>query len=126
MVTFRKKYFLLTLILFIVEVLIATFFHGGFIRNYIGDFLVVIFVYCLIRTFFKIPVITVAAGVLIFSYLVEFSQYLDLAKHLGFEKSTLAGIVLGHSFEWFDMVVYTLGIIVVVAIERIMQGTLND
>jgi len=121
MIIFRKKYFIIALILFIIEALIALFFHGGIIRNYIGDFLVVIFIYCFIRTFFKISAIRAAMGVLIFSYVVEFSQYFNLIKYVGLEKSTIANIVMGHSFEWADMIVYTLGILIVILVERIVQ-----
>ena len=118
MVIFRKKYFILTVLLFIVEVLIALLVHGGIIRNYIGDFLVVIFIYCFVRSFFKISVLKAAFGVLIFSYTVEFSQYLSLAKNLGLENSEIAKVIMGHSFEWIDMIVYTLGILVVILVEK--------
>ena len=60
-------------------------------------------------------------GVLIFSYVVEFSQYFNLIKYVGLEKSTIANIVMGHSFEWADMIVYTLGILIVILVERIVQ-----
>jgi len=119
MVLFHKKYFIATLILFIIEVLIALFIHGGIIRNYIGDLLVVMLLYCFIRTFFKISVHKVALGVLLFSYIVEFSQYFNLIKHVGLEKCAIANTVLGHSFEWTDIIVYTLGVLLVILAERI-------
>ena len=106
------------MLLFVVEVLIALFLHGGIIRNYIGDVIVVILIYCFIKTFFKISVTKVALGVLIFAYAVEFSQYLNLIKHLGLEKSEIANVIMGHSFGWIDMIAYTLGILIVVLIER--------
>lgn len=121
MVTFRKNYFIPALILFTAEVLIALFLHGGIIRNYVGDLLVVMFIYCLIRTFFKISVTRTAVGVLLFSYIVELSQYFNLIKYIDLENSTIANTIMGHSFEWTDMIVYALGILIVMLVERIMK-----
>jgi hypothetical protein len=121
MVTFRIKYFILALIIFIVETLIALFLHGGIVRNYIGDILVVILIFCFIRTFFKVSVVKAAVGVLIFAYAVEASQYFNLIKHLGLEKSDIANVIIGHSFGWIDMLAYTLGVSMVILAERMIR-----
>ena len=42
MLRFNKTYFLLTILLFCTEVIIALFVHDNFIRPYFGDVLVVI------------------------------------------------------------------------------------
>jgi len=63
----------------------------------------------------------VALAALLFSYIVEVSQYLNLVKHVGLQKYAIANIVMGHSFEWIDMLVYTLGILMVILVERTMQ-----
>jgi hypothetical protein len=118
MMTFRKKYFGLTLILFIIEVVIASFVHDRIVRPYIGDFLVVIFLYCLIRSFFTFSVFNTAIGVLIFAYLVEILQYCDLIQKLQLQNSKLANLILGNLFEWIDMVAYTFGIAVVLLWEK--------
>ena len=60
----------------------------------------------------------VALGVLIFAYAVEVSQYFNLIKHLGLEKSDIANVIIGHSFGWIDMLAYTLGILMVILVER--------
>ena len=44
----------------------------------------------------------VALEVLIFAYAVEVSQYFNLIKHLGLEKSDIANVIIGHSFGWID------------------------
>ncbi len=47
-----KNWQLITLGLFIAEVLIATIFSGNqFIRACLGDYLVVILLYCLVKSF---------------------------------------------------------------------------
>src|SRR3954467_13055417 len=87
MITFRKRYFILALFLLLIEVLIALFLHDGIIRPYIGDFLVVILIYCFIRSFISARVLPTAIGVLIFAYAIESLQYLDLIGRLGLRES---------------------------------------
>lgn len=116
--TFRPSYFIATIILFAAEVLIALFLNDRFIRPYFGDFLVVILVYCFVRSFFDTPVITTAIGVLVFAFAIEFLQYLNLLKLFHRENSKLAKIVLGSSFEWIDLLAYTLGIAAIIIFEK--------
>jgi len=114
----RIKYIVLTIILFIVEFLIALYIDDNFIRPYFGDFLVVILIYCFVRGFFNVNVIKTAISVLIFSYVVEFLQYLHIVEILGLEKIRIAKIIIGSSFSWIDMLCYTLGILLVLVLER--------
>ena len=48
MLLFRRSYFSFFVLLFIIEVLIALFVNDRLIRPYVGDFLVVILIYCFI------------------------------------------------------------------------------
>lgn len=116
--TFKKPYFLACILLFSVEVLIATFLHDPFIRPYVGDFLVVILIYTFVRSFTQFTVWQAAIGSLLFSYLVEFSQYLGLIKWLGLEDNLAAKLILGNAFSWEDILAYSLGIMLVLIIER--------
>ena len=118
MFTFRKKHFVIALLLFFIELYIALYMHDPYIRPYGGDFLVVILFYCCLRTFLNRPVLTLAIGVLAFSYLVEITQYFGLIYKLGWENSLLAHLVLGSTFKWLDMVLYTLGIALVLIVEE--------
>ena len=119
MLSFQKGYFFLTIALFLTEVFIAIFVHDNIVRPYIGDFLVVILIYCFFRSFLKVPVLPLALSVLLFSYLVETLQYFNWVKHLGLQDSELANIVLGNSFQWIDILAFSLGIIVIIAVERL-------
>jgi len=118
MLTFNKKYFLLAVLLFITEVLIAIYFKVGFIRHYFGDFLVVILIYCFVKSFLKISVLKAAIGVLLFAYFIELLQYLNFVKWIGLGDNRLANVVLGNYFEWADMLAYTVGILFVLGIEK--------
>ena len=118
MIRFHKTYFLLAIVLFIVEVLIALYVKDAIIRPYVGDFLVVMLVYCFLRAFLRFPMWPMAIFTLLFAYAVEFAQYLNMLKWLGLESNRFARIVLGSSFEWVDMLAYTLGVICIVIIEK--------
>jgi hypothetical protein len=118
MFKFRLKYIILTIILFIIEVLIAIYIDDGFIRPFFGDFLVVMLIYCFVRGFFNVNVLKTAIYVLIFSYVVEFLQYLHIVNVLGLEKIRIARIIIGSSFSWVDILCYTLGILSVLVLER--------
>ena len=115
---FNQRYFLLTVLLFIIEVLIALFVDDRFIRPYFGDFLVTILMYCFVRSFLNTPVLPTAIAVLVFSYFIETLQYFQLVSRLGLQHSRFARTVLGSSFEWMDLVAYTLGIVLVIYLER--------
>lgn len=118
MFTFRKKYFFFFVLLFVVEVLIALYVHDNFVRPYIGDVLVVILLYCFVKFFIKLPVMPVAVGVLIFSFIIEILQYCNIVDHLGLGHSRLARTVIGTSFAWEDIWAYVAGFIVILLVER--------
>ena len=119
--TFKMHYFVMTLLILIIEILIALFVDDRFVRPYLGDFLVVILVYCFLRSFLTISVLKSALTALIFSYVVETLQYLNLVGRLGLQDSKLAKTVMGSSFEWSDLLAYTLGIILVLYLEKVID-----
>lgn len=123
MFSFNKRYFLLTIILFTTEVLIATYLKTGFIRHYLGDFLIVILIYSFVKSFLDLPVLKTAMGVLVFAYLIELLQYLDFVRWIGMGSMRLANVVLGNYFDWVDMLAYTFGVFVIILGENIRNTT---
>jgi hypothetical protein len=115
--TFQKHYFLLALILLVVEILIAMYVNDSIIRPYAGDYLVVMLLYCLLKAFVNIPVGPAALAVLIFSYTIEILQYLNIVNWLGLQNYTLARVIIGTSFAWVDLLAYTLGVLTILAVE---------
>jgi len=114
---FNLKYFSFAIVFFAVEVVIALYVHDHFVRPYLGDFLVVILMYCFLKSFFEWRVIKAAVFVLLFSYGIEMLQYLNVIEMLGFEKSAIARTIIGHSFSWIDILAYTAGIFTVIGAE---------
>jgi len=119
MLTFNYCYFIWAVLLFLIEVGIALFIDDQIIRPYIGDVLVVILIYCFLKAFIIVPVRTLAIITLLFAYFVELLQYFKIVKVLGLQQYTLARIVIGTSFSWIDMLCYTMGVAIILLVEKV-------
>jgi hypothetical protein len=117
MARLNLTYFLLTLLLLGVEIFIGACMHDAVIRPYGGDLLVVVLLYCAVRSFWELRVVPLALGILVFSYLVETGQYFHLADRLGFTRPSLMRTLIGTYFTWTDILSYTLGIGLVLVTE---------
>lgn len=118
MLQFNRTYFAFTVFLFLLETAIALFVHDNFIRPYFGDFLVVMLLYCFLKSFIKVSVWAAAGLVLLFSFAIEIAQYFNMVEKLGLEHYKIAKVVLGNSFAWMDLLAYVLGILAVISIEK--------
>ncbi|MES2648944.1 MAG: DUF2809 domain-containing protein [Bacteroidota bacterium] len=116
-INFNLVYFLLAVLLFGIEVLIAEYAHDRIIRPYVGDVIVAILVYCFARSFLQIPYLVTSVIVLIFCFAIETSQYFHLIEKLGLENALWAKLVLGTSFAWTDLLAYTVGVAIVLFAE---------
>jgi hypothetical protein len=119
MFKFNRKYFAIAVLILVIEIIIAKFVHDQIVRPYIGDLLVVILIYCFVKSFFNTPVIKTAIAVLLFSYLIETLQFFKLVTRLGLQDSAFWKTVIGTSFAWIDLLAYTIGIFLVIIVERI-------
>jgi len=115
--TFNKIYFFLAILIFAIEIYIGMYVKDSFVRPYLGDFLVVILIYCFLKSFWKETPLKVALFVLIFSFVVEFLQYFNIVEALGLQENKLASIIIGTSFAYEDLLAYFLGIVTVLIIE---------
>jgi Protein of unknown function (DUF2809) len=118
MFTFNKNYFYFTLTLFFIEVYIAIYFNDNFIRPFVGDVLVVILIYCFVRALFNINSLIVALSVLAFSYTIEILQYFEFVNKLGLQNNRVLAVALGSTFDWKDIIAYTIGIATVLWLEN--------
>ena len=117
---FNPSYFLLTLTLLGIEILIGIYPHDVAVRTY-GELLIVALLYCFVQTFLKLPTVPLSLGILVFSYLVETSQCFHLSDHLGVPKPSLVRTLMGTHFTWEDYVNYTFGIGMVLGAEGLKQ-----
>ncbi|MCP4441381.1 MAG: DUF2809 domain-containing protein [Aureispira sp.] len=119
----KKVYILLSLLLFLIEAIIAIFFRDSFIRPIVGDYLVVILLYCMLHSISSLSFKKAALTVLIFAYAVEFLQWINILEVLGLQKSMFTHLTLGSTFDWGDMLAYTLGITTVLVVENLVRAS---
>lgn len=109
---------MIALIIFVVEVLIATTFKDiFFVRAYLGDVFVVMLMYYFVKAFVIINPTKLIIGLVIFSFIIEFLQYFHFGELLGLKDNKVAMIVLGNSFSWIDIICYLAGGIILYLIE---------
>lgn len=71
MIRVQQRYVVAASLLFLLEILIALLAHDKIIRPYAGDFLAIIFLYCLAQGLLSAAPKKVALGILLVSYLIE-------------------------------------------------------
>ena len=112
---FNKNYFILFIFLITIE--IGVLYTKGFIRHTLGDFLIVITLYCLLMSFVKTSFLKAAIAILIFSFAIECIQLTSFLTYFNLENSTIAKTIFGNTFSIQDLIAYTLGIGLVILIE---------
>jgi hypothetical protein len=107
----------LFLLLLSLEMGIALWVNDTFIRPYVGDMLVVILLYTLIKSLFPLSTCNTAISIFFFACCVEVAQYFRLIEALALEHNSLARILIGTQFDWKDLLAYGLGTVVILTIE---------
>lgn len=115
----RIPYIIAAAVLLGVEIIIGIFVHDSFIRPYVGDVLVTTLLCCMARCVFPDKPKLLALWVFIFSAGVELLQLAGLDEILGLE-GTVAGIILGSTFDIKDIFCYLCGCIIFFAVEHII------
>lgn len=100
---------LTSVILLVVLVLIALFVRDSFVRPFLGDVLVVVWIYACVTSVIRCQPWLASLGVLAFAYAVELAQYVQVLQWLGWEDNTALRIILGATFDWLDILAYTIG-----------------
>lgn len=118
MLKFDKKSFTIAIIIFLIEVIIALYIKDKIIRPFVGDILVVIFIYYFIKTFINTKAINIAIFTLFFSFIVEILQYFNFVEMIGLGHNKAARIIIGTSFSWIDLLCYFVGFILLFFIDK--------
>ncbi|WP_347277979.1 DUF2809 domain-containing protein [Alkalinema sp. FACHB-956] len=92
---------------------IALFFRDDWIRPLLGDVLIVMVIAYFIHAFVAVSLRKIAIGTLVFAYTIELLQFFNIIDILGWRHSQLAHLTIGSTFDWRDLVAYTLGIAIV-------------
>ena len=106
-------------IILAIEIYIAIFIKGGFIRHYIGDVLATAMLYAFGRAIFRVAPINLAIFVFIISLFIEALQYLKILEILDV-KSSILRIIFGGTFDWTDIICYLAGCILAYLLGKLL------
>lgn len=119
------KYILAFLILLAIEILIALFVHDKFIRPYVGDVLVIILLYCFVRSFF-IKIRFLPYYIFLVGVIVEILQYFKIVYLLNLQNNKILSIIIGSSFDIKDILCYFAAIIILIIWEKIEKAKFSE
>lgn len=122
----RFFYFIATLILLIVEILIALYVHDDFIRPYVGDAIVVIVIYTFTRIFIPEKCRLLPLYIFIFAVAVEILQGIHIVNILGVADNHFLRTLIGDSFDIKDILCYGVGCIPLGLYEYITNILVRD
>ncbi|MBQ7821214.1 MAG: DUF2809 domain-containing protein [Clostridia bacterium] len=117
MVKKRIYYALAFLFLVIIEMFIALYVHDDIIRPYVGDALVVIVIYLLVRIIIPERFSLLPVAVFIFAVFVELMQAIKITELLGITNEILI-TAIGTSFSVIDIIAYAAGCAVLLVYEK--------
>ncbi len=103
-----------SMLLLALLVYIAMYVNDQFVRPFLGDVLVVIWLFFVLRAFLRMPDMKLALVVLGIAYLVEISQYFQVIRWLGLSHVKVLSVIFGATFDMADLLAYTLGWLVLV------------
>lgn len=110
---FDREAFLSAVLIFVIEVLIATVWsHHRLLRGFGGDALAVVWVYFVFRTFITAPVWFLTVFAFLTGCLIELGQYVASVNHWHIS-NTMLRIVLGSVADWHDVLAYAVGALAV-------------
>lgn len=107
------------------EILIGKY-AGGFVRDYLGDVLVIPLIYCFIRIFYVRPAAWLPAAVGSLGILAEVIQYGNFCDRFGIDRGSMLGIMLGSVADWRDVACYVVGVGLIYAAECIANKQQRD
>jgi hypothetical protein len=119
---FDRRSFTIFIAVLLIEIIIGTFFHDRFVRYFLGDVLIVVLICYFIRSWWAIRLPILLIGTLAFAFLTELAQYFDLVGRLGWQHSTLTRLTIGSTFDWADLLAYTIGTGISWAIAKVGQN----
>jgi hypothetical protein len=96
--------------------MIGMYVHDSFVRPYIGDMLVVILLWALVRIIIPNKAVWLSGAILVFSVIVELTQLIPLVDLLGI-KNRLMRVLMGTSFAYGDLFAYAAGCAVTAVVD---------
>ncbi len=123
----RVIYSGITLFTLLSGLTIVLFLSGvPFVRGFLSDVVVVIFMFFFVKTF--VPRMNrrpLALFVLLFAFLIEGLQYIHLGDAL--HATGILKVILGATFDWLDLLAYCMGTLISYVVDhRLGRTDLNS
>jgi len=118
----RLVYGIVTILLLVIEVLIALFVHDAFVRPYVGDVLVVVVLYTFIRMFIPEGCKLLPLYIFIFAAGVEVLQLFHIVDVIGLGNNRFFRVLIGSVFDIKDIICYALGCFILGGYELIVYN----
>ena len=113
MKSIKKKsiYLLISIVTLSLGLTILFLLHDlPFIRGYVGDLLIVIFLYSTLKLLTNLNSTIVALAVIAFAFFIEFLQLINIVELLNIPSNIIINVILGSTFDIFDLLAYTIGV----------------
>lgn len=120
----RAVYLLAAVILLGIEIIIALYFKGTFIRYYVGDVLVIPLLCCLMRVIFPEKLRLLGIYMIAVGVLTEVLQFIGIDRILGLE-GTVSGVIVGSTFDFGDIICYVIGGLLFFGAETLLKKGLT-
>ena len=104
----RLFFLLVAIVILAIEIYIAVFVKGGFLRHYVGVVLGTAMLYAFGRAVFKTTPKILAFEIFAFSLFIEILQYFKMLEILDIH-NLIIRIVFGGTFDVSDIACYALG-----------------
>lgn len=120
----RLCYAVLAILILAVEIIIAKY-AKGFVRGSVGDILVVVLIFSIVRTIVPdIATRTLPLYVFLFSCFVELLQLFRFVELIGVQNNPILSTAIGGTFSFLDLLCYAVGSVICFAVEYCVEKAL--
>jgi hypothetical protein len=122
---FSGKYFIASIGILGIEILIALFVRDQFIRPYVGDVLVMFLMYGVIKSFYGKPTKKLPYYLFGFAVIIELLQLINLIEVLGMQDNRILTTLLGRVFDLKDILSYFIGMLLLLGYEQALRKDIS-
>ncbi len=98
--------------------ILQSFHTNRWIREYIGDMIIVMLIYSFLQSIKDFDPIRLSVFVIGFSFSVEILQYIKIISFLGFKENYITKIIFGSVFDPLDLTAYLIGTVFILYLDR--------
>lgn len=112
------KYIFTFVVILIIELIIGLFVNDAIIRPYVGDILVIILMYTLIRGIVQKSIRYLPMYLFLFALIVELAQYYRIVNILNLQDYKVISTIIGTSFDIKDVLCYLLATVILIVWDK--------